>query len=56
MKNFEMLKTTGNSSVYRKAFIKLYSKCPMCSPNRGCNRHFSTDINSWKRKRLTQWR
>lgn len=57
-KNKTILKTTDNSSVYKKAFIKLYSSCPMCSPNKGCNRYDSyfNDCNCWKSNRTTQWK
>jgi len=57
-KNKEILVTTDKPSVYRKAFIKLYSPCPMCSPNRGCNRHNKNvkDCECWKSNRKTQWK
>ena len=50
------LESTDNSSVYRKSFIKLYSSCPLCSPNKGCNSKWSNDINCWKTHRKQQWR
>ena len=55
-KNKEILESTDNPSVYKKAFIKLYSSCPMCSPNTGCNRHYDNDFNNWKSNRKTQWK
>lgn len=58
MKNYEILKSTDNSSAYRKAFIKLYSSCPMCSPNKECNaqRKYNNDCNNWKSNRRFQWK
>ena len=57
-KNKEILETTDKPSVYRKAFIKLYSACPMCSPNRGCNkqRKYNRDCENWKSNRKSQWK
>ena len=57
-KNKEILKTTDNPSVYKKAFTKLYSSCPMCSPGEGCNkpRRFNLDCESWKSNRKNQWK
>lgn len=57
-KNKEILESTDNPSVYKKAFIKLYSSCPMCSPNRGCNkqRKYNHDCENWKSSRRSQWK
>lgn len=57
-KNKEKLESTDNSSVYKKAFTKLYSPCPMCSPGKGCNKRQrgSNDMNCWKSNRKNQWK
>jgi len=55
-KNKEILETTDNSSVYKKAFRNLHFKCPMCSPHRGCNHDRSNDHKCWKSNRKTQWK
>ena len=57
-KNKNILKTTDNASVYKKAFVNLYFHCPICSPNKGCNRQakWTHDNESWKSNRKTQWK
>lgn len=55
-KNKEILETTDNASVYKKAFRNLHFKCPMCSPHRGCNHDRSNDHKCWKSNRKTQWK
>ena len=57
-KNKKALDTTDNSSVYRKALINTVCSCPLCSPNRGCNRQskWSNDNECWKSNRKTQWK
>ena len=57
-KNKKILETTDNASVYKKAFIKFYSRCPICSPNKGCNkqRSYNLDCECWKSNRKTQWK
>ena len=45
----EIFKKTTNRRVYKNARIyslKL-SKCPICPPHGGCNRHYGTS-HSWK--------
>jgi hypothetical protein len=57
-KNKEILKTTDNASVYKKVFVKLHLHCPICPPNKGCNRQakWNNDYECWKTNRKTQWK
>jgi len=57
MKNEKLLKNTMNSQVYNKA-LRQNLGCPICPPNKGCNRK-SKNYNcfiSWKNFRGTQWK
>ena len=54
----EEFKDTDNRSVYKKLFTKLYSSCPMCSPNKGCNKRSRNrfHIRTWKKFRKTKYK
>ena len=53
---YKNLKTTDNSSVYRHALTKMYSPCPVCGLNKGCNKNWKSDENGWKSHRNNQWK
>lgn len=58
MRNFVEKRTTTNGSVYRKVAIISQLGCPLCSPNKGCNRRRKWDGSiSWKdtSKAKKQW-
>lgn len=55
MKINKILGNTTNSRVYKLAVNETVSGCPICSPNKGCNRNKNFD-NCWKTYRKTQWR
>ena len=56
-RNKETLQLTNNSNEYKNAKRQLDKiGCPVCPPNRGCNRNRDNDYKSWKRYRKTQWR
>jgi hypothetical protein len=54
-KNKKTIETTTNNKVYKMALYDLILGCPICAPNRGCNRNRNYD-NSWKSYRKTQWK
>ena len=48
---------TSNSYVYKKLAIQVeLTGCPICSPNRGCNRRRKKKIRNWKKQRKTKWK
>lgn len=59
MKKNEILKTTTNSTVYRKVLKTILFNedglCPICPPHSGCNGGFKPD-RSWKYNRKTQYK
>jgi hypothetical protein len=55
MRNKKTIKNTMNSQVYKMA-IKSNLGCPICPPNKGCNRYKNTDLKSWKNYRGNQWK
>lgn len=56
MKNKKIITNTTNSRVYKMARNVFISSCPICSPNKGCNRQRKKFDNSWKNNRDNQWR
>lgn len=55
-KNKKTLQLTNNSKEYKKAKRELDGdKCPICPPNRGCNRNRNYNDN-WKEYRKSQWK
>lgn len=54
-KNKKTVQITDNSKEYKMAKREITLGCPICPPNRGCNRNRDYD-NSWKNFRKTQWR
>lgn len=56
-RNKETLLLTNNNKEYKNAKIDLEgsSRCPICSPNSGCNRNRKKERN-WKSFRKTQWK
>lgn len=56
MRNFEEKRTTTNSSVYKKVAIFPQFGCPICAPNKGCNKNRDNNYLNWKSHRKTQWR
>ena len=55
MRNKKIIKNTDHSRVYNMA-IRLNFGCPICGPNRGCNRNRNNDFRNWKRYRGNQWK
>ncbi len=55
MREKKLIKDTMNSQVYKKA-LRQNMGCPICPPNRGCNRNRDNDNRNWKRWRGTQWK
>ncbi len=49
------LKNTQDSRVYNMA-LRQNQGCPICPPNRGCNRNRDNDNRNWKRWRDNQWK
>lgn len=52
---------TDNSTVYRRSRWRHLAEttgknCPICAPNRGCNRCRDRDRRNWKRYRRTQYK
>jgi len=55
MREKKTLKHTMNSQVYNKA-LRQNMGCPICPPNRGCNRNRDNHSLSWKGYRNSQWK
>ena len=55
-KNNKNLQLTDNSKEYKMTKRRMDLGCPICGPNRGCNRNRDNDFRNWKRYRKTQWR
>lgn len=53
MRNTKKLKSETNNSVYNKLMCANLG-CPICPPNRGCNRK-SRRLRNWKAYRKQQW-
>lgn len=51
----EVLRETDSNKEYKSAVSELLKHCPLCMPNRGCNRNRDYE-NGWKSKRDNQWR
>ena len=51
-KNKKELKNADNSRAYKAAITV---GCPICGPNKGCNRNRDFD-NNWKSHRKNQWK
>ena len=58
MKVKHVLETTDNPQVYKKVHNVNISQCPICSPNKGCNKRykFTHDEHCWKSSRKHQWK
>lgn len=56
MKNFDVIRNTSNSRVYKMTVREEILRCPICPPNKGCNRARKNIDNSWKEHRDNQWR
>lgn len=56
MKRIDELQQTTNSTVFGRIHRELVSKCPMCSPHKGCNRRRRSTPRNWKSQRLTKWK
>ncbi len=52
----EEIKITNNRSVYNKCYRNLYTYCPICAFNRGCNRDRKNRSKNWKEYRKTQYK
>lgn len=50
------LKKTTDNREYNAALSEKTSGCPICSPNRGCNRNRDNFNDNWKHYRKNQWR
>lgn len=48
-------KITSNNKEF-KASLYYGEICPICKPNRGCNRRSKGHDRNWKRFRKTQWK
>lgn len=57
-KNKKTLQLTNDSKEYKMTKRKMDLGCPICRPNKGCNRkgRNGTPYRSWKTYRKTQWR
>ena len=55
-RNKQTLQLTNNSKEYKMAKREMTLGCPICPPNKGCNRNRDNDYKCWKRYRKTQWR
>lgn len=55
-KHKKNLQLTTNSKEYKMVKRQLDLGCPICRPNKGCNRNRDNDFKCWKRYRKTQWR
>lgn len=51
-----VIETTTNSKEYKRLTGYQVSGCPICAPNRGCNRMRNSVRRSWKKYRNTQWK
>lgn len=49
-----ILQETENSQEYKSALGELLKLCPLCRPNRGCNRNRDYS-GGWKDHRDKQW-
>ena len=49
-------KNTTNSRVYKMIAIINELSCPMCPPNKGCNRKRDWKARNWKDYRNNQWK
>lgn len=55
MRNYDEIKITTNSRVYKMSRRTIEIFCPRCRPNRGCN-HTGNYSNSWKKYRNKQYK
>ena len=55
MREKKTLQNTMNSRVYKMA-LRQNMGCPICPPNKGCNRNRDNNYKSWKNYRDNQWR
>ena len=57
MRDFDEKRKTTSNSVYRRAVIYHHLGCPICEPNRGCNKERNNPFKSWKYKykKRKQW-
>jgi len=59
MKINSEIKTTTNSKIFRRIYLRPYLGCIICARNRGCNKRYKYKVNpyrSWKTYRETQWK
>lgn len=57
MKNrFLEERLTGNSTVFKRLWLRRKLDCPICGPNRGCNFRNKRKQKSWKVFRKTRWK
>ena len=57
MRNFDEKRNTTNSCVFKRAAVFPILGCPVCAPNKGCNRFKGSISHSWKdqTKKRKQW-
>jgi len=54
-RNRNHLKSATDNHSYMTLFRDNLS-CPICRPNKGCNRKRSKDLQNWKSNRSVQWK
>lgn len=57
-RNKKNLQLTNNSREYKMTKRRLDLGCPLCPPNKGCNRRYKngSGYRCWKRYRKNQWK
>ena len=57
-KTRQSCKKAHNNYEYVRLFREELVYCPICGPNKGCNRQakWTGDQNCWKSHRKTQWK
>lgn len=58
MRKIEIEKTTWNSFTFKRVYLNSKISCPICPPNKGCNKKSGRDSRkkNWKLFRDTQYK
>ncbi len=56
MKKNKKMNSASDSLTFKRAYFETISRCPKCSPHKGCNRRRGKAQKSWKRFRKNKYK
>lgn len=51
-----IMSSATDNRTFKRAYNKIITSCPKCSPNKGCNRRRKNVQRSWKKFRTNKYK